>query len=132
MVTGEDCVATGEDCVATGDDCVATGDDCVEIDDDCVETGDDDCVEIDDEYVEIDDAFDYEVIVNAADEEEIDDAQRAFADAMESIADDDADVENGAAEDATVALDDHDVAVIKTHYFRHSLKKYSEILLLLF
>jgi len=44
-----------------------------ETDDDCVET-DDDCVKIGDEYVVDDAEFDYEVIVNAANEKETDDA----------------------------------------------------------
>lgn len=106
----------------TGDD------DYVVTDDDCVEIDDDDCVETDDDYAEIGDdecaaddaAFGCEVIVNAADEKETDDAQHAFADAMESIAGDVEDVDvagvdvgDGAAENAAAAFDDHDVAVIK-------------------
>lgn len=94
-----------------------TDDDYVEIDgDDCAETGDDDCAKIDDDECAVDDAaFGYEAIVNAADEEETDDAQHAFADAMESTADDDVDVGDGAAENVIAALD-HDAAVIKKMY----------------
>lgn len=121
--TGDvDYVETGDDYVKTGDDYVVTDDDCVETDDDdCVESGDDDYAEIgDDECAADDAAFDCEVIVNAADEKETDDAQHAFVEAMESFVGDveDADVEgadagDGAAEDAAAAFDDHDVAVIK-------------------
>ena len=92
-------------------------DDCVKTDDDCVETDGDDCAETgDDEYAVGDATFGYEAIVNAADEEETDDAQHAFADAMESTADGDADVGNGVAEDVIAALD-HDAAVIKNVYY---------------
>jgi len=99
---------------------VEIDDDCVKTDD-CAETDDDDCAKIgDDEYAVDDAAFDYEAIVNAADEEETDDAQYAFADAMESTAD--GDVENGAAEDVVAALD-HDAAVIKNvHYIKSFFK----------
>lgn len=70
-----------------------------------METDDDECV--------VDDAtFDHEALANAADEREADDAQCAFADAMESFGAVVDDVEGDAAEDdaATVVLGDHDVA----------------------
>lgn len=58
--------------------------------------------------------FGCEAIVNAADEEEIDDAECASADGMAATADD---VGDGVAGDVTVALDDHEHAAVTENYY---------------